>query len=180
MPEMTFAGHPLHPQLVSFPIGLFGYSLAMDVTHMLTSDRKYVDTAYHTMVGGYVTGLAAGAAGLADYLTIPPDTQSKKTANLHGLLNLGVMGLYGINLLLRQRHRDHVGFVPFLLSLAGTAGLVTSAWYGGKLVYELGMRVKPLMEGEQAPDLHLPGDEKLTHSFEQFEEVYAPADGPQS
>ena len=180
MPTTTFAGHPLHPQLVSFPIGLFGYSLAMDVTHMLTGDRKYVDTAYHTMVGGFVSGLAAGAAGTMDYLAIPPDSKSKKTANLHGLLNLGVMGLYGLNLLLRQRQRNHVGVLPFLLSALGTAGLVASAWYGGELVYELGMRVKPLEEGQPAPDLHLPGDEKLARGFQKFEEKYAPADGPQA
>jgi len=177
---MTFAGHPLHPQLVSFPLGLLSYSFAMDVANVVTGEEKYADTAYHTMVGGYLGGLAAGAAGLTDYLAIPPKTQSKKTANLHGLLNLGVMGLYSLNLLLRGRDRGRTGFLPFLLSALGTAGLVASAWYGGELVYELGLRVKPLMEdGPPVRDLHLPGDEKLAEGFKKFEQTYAPADGPQ-
>jgi hypothetical protein len=89
------------------------------------------------------------------------------------------MGLYGLNLVLRQRQRNHVGFVPSLLSALGTAGLVASAWYGGELVDELGMRVKPAMdEGSEQPDLHLPGDDKLVGAFQKFEEEYAPAGGP--
>ena len=104
---------------------------------------------------------AAGAAGAADYLTIPSDTQSKKVANIHGALNLGIMGLYSLNLALRSRRRSSTGIVPFLLSAAGTAGLIAASWYGGELVYELGMRVKPLMKGDESPELKLPGDEKV-------------------
>ena len=72
--------------------------------------------------------------------------------------------------------------MPFLLSALGAAGLVASGWYGGELVYELGMRVKPVMEegGEQAPDARLPGDRKIERAFRKVEERYAPADGPQS
>jgi uncharacterized membrane protein len=134
MPKTTFAGHPLHPQLISFPLGLFPFSLAMDLLHLATGKEAYADTAYHSMVGGMVGGLAAGAAGAADYFTIPPDSESRKVANVHGGLNLGIMGLYGLNLLLRGREKKP-GAVPVLLSLLGTAGLVASAWYGGELVY---------------------------------------------
>jgi uncharacterized membrane protein len=178
MPLTTLAGHPLHPQLVAFPIGLLSYSCVMDVMHSLTGRPEYADTAYHTMVGGYVGGLAAGAAGAADYQAIPPQMQSKKVANLHAALNLGVMGLYSLNLLLRSR-RSRPGPLPMLLSLLGTAGLMASAWYGGELVYKLGMPVKPVMEEDGPPqkELKLPGDEKLEEAFIGFQERYAPQEG---
>ncbi len=175
MAQTTLAGHPLHPQLISFPLGLLPTSLALDLMHLATGDRSYADAAYYTMVGGYAGGLAAGAAGAADYFTIPPGTKSKKTANIHAVLNLGVMGLYSLNLLTRAGRR-RPGPLSLLLSLLGTAGLVAAEWYGGELVYELGMRVKPATKGEAGPEWKLPGDEKLEKAFEDLQESLAPAE----
>ncbi len=168
MPQTTLAGHPLHPQLVEFPLGLLPFSLVMDVMHVVTGKKSYADTAYHAMMGGCVGALAAGAAGAADYFTIPRNTQSSKVANIHGAINLGVVGLWGLNLLLRRRERSP-GPLPILLSVLGTAGLIASAWYGGELVYQLGMRVKPVMEGDESPEWKLPGDEKLEEGFRAVE-----------
>jgi uncharacterized membrane protein len=179
MPKTTLAGHPLHPQLVEFPLGLLPFSCLMDVLYYITGNKAYAETAYHTMAGGVVGGLAAGAAGAADYLTIPPDRESKKVANLHGLLNLSVMGLYGLNLFLRRGRKLPTGPMPLLLSLLGTAGLVVSGWYGGELVYQLGMRVEPLMEGDTSTEWKIPGDPKLENAFRLAEEELAPAGGPQ-
>jgi uncharacterized membrane protein len=175
MAQTTLAGHPLHPQLIGFPVGLLPYSFVMDLMHLATGKKSYADAAYYTMVGGCVGGLAAGAAGAADYLTIPRNTESKKVGTLHGGLNLGVMALYGLNLLLR-RGRSSPGPLPVLLSLLGTAGLVVSQWYGGELVYKLGMRVKPAMEGEQGPEWKPPGDERIEKAFIQAEKRLAPAE----
>jgi uncharacterized membrane protein len=41
MAETTFAGHPLHPQLVGFPLGLLPFSLVMDFMHLATGEDKY-------------------------------------------------------------------------------------------------------------------------------------------
>jgi uncharacterized membrane protein len=177
MPLTTFAGHPLHPQLVEFPLGLLPFSFAMDLMHLTTGDQSYADAAYYSMAGGMLGGLAAGATGFADYLTIPDNTHSKKTANVHATLNLGIMGMYGLNLFLRKGRRSP-GVVPTLLSALGTLGLVASAWYGGELVYELGMRVKPLMEGEEkTPELKLPGDNRLEQAFKSLEKRVTSPDG---
>src|SRR5947209_7938598 len=178
MPMTTFAGHPLHPQLVEFPLGLLPFSFAMDVMHLVTGDASYADAAYYSMVGGYLGGAVAGAAGAADYFQIPPQTRSKRTANLHAILNLGIMGLYSVNLLLRRGNQRRPGPLSLLLSALGTAGLVASSWYGGELVYELGMRVKPLQEGPPDPELRMPGDRKLEEAFRKAEEQLAPGDGP--
>jgi uncharacterized membrane protein len=177
MSKLTFLGHPLHPQLVQFPMGLFPFSLAMDCSYYLTGNEAFARTAFHSMVGGWLGGLAAAASGAADYFTIPPRTRSKKAADLHALLNLGMMGLYGINLLLRKGRQRPTGPVPVLLSLLGTAGLVLSGWLGGELVYELGMRVRPAMEGDKSPEWKLPGDKKMAEGLRKLERRLAPASG---
>jgi len=170
MPNTTFAGHPLHPQLVALPLGLFPFSLAMDVMHYATGDDSYADAAYYSMAGGCIGAMAAGAAGAADYASIPNETHSKKTANVHAALNLGLMGLYGLNLFLRRGKTPPTSPLAMLLSGVGCAGLIAAAWYGGELVYELGMRVKPMMEGDDTPELKIPGDRKIEEAFRSVEE----------
>jgi uncharacterized membrane protein len=174
MAQTTLAGHPLHPQLVEFPLGLLPFSFVMDTMHTFTGRKEYADAAYYSMVGGVVGGLAAGAAGIADYFTIPRQTESHKVANIHGALNLSIMGLYGLNLLMR-RNSNSPGALPKLFSLLGTAGLIVSAWYGGELVYKLGMRVKPVEEeeGEHKPEWKLPGDEKLEKTLADIPQRYS-------
>ena len=169
MPETTFAGHPLHPQLVGLPIGLLPYSLVMDFMYLATGKDCYKDSAYHCMMGGFLSGLAAGAAGFTDYMTMPADDKVTKTATLHGSLNAGVLAMYGLNLFLR-RGQNETGTLPLLLSLLGTAGLVVAQWYGGEMVYEMGMRVKPLEKGAHAEQWKLPGDEKIAETFRAVEE----------
>lgn len=179
MPKTTFAGHPLHPILIIMPSGLLPMSLILDVMHVATGKESYAKSAYYTMIGGYVSGIAAAAAGAGDYFTIPPNTQVKKTANIHASLNIGALGLYSLNLLLRRGKKRPTGVVPVLLSVLGTVGLIVSAWYGGHMVYEQGMRVKGVSPVEDAPEIKLPGDEKLEEAFTRLEERFAPQEGPQ-
>lgn len=174
MPKLTFAGHPLHPQLIAAPIGLLPFSFGMDLMHYATGKQSYADAAFYSMVGGYVGGAAAGVAGAADYLTIPSGTPLKKTANMHGGLNLMVMGLYGANLALRRGRRSP-GLLPVVLSALGTAGLVVSQWYGGRMVYEHGMRVEGADPTEGARELKAPGDERMTHALSDAQRRFAPA-----
>ncbi|WP_447978025.1 DUF2231 domain-containing protein [Candidatus Nitrospira bockiana] len=160
MPRITFTGHPLHPQMIVMPAGLLPFSLLMDVMHLATRDRSYADAAYYAMMGGLVGGLAAGAAGAADFMTIPEDSETKKIGRLHGILNVALLSLTAVNLLLR-RNRRAPGGLPIVLSLVGNAGLFVSAWYGGHLVYEHGMRVKAAGGPTDVPEIKPPGDEKL-------------------
>jgi uncharacterized membrane protein len=177
MPRSTFAGHPLHPQMIVAPAGLLPFSLCLDLLHLRRRDPSYADGAYYAMMGGFIGGIAAGAAGAADYATIPPDSRAKKTANLHAILNLGLMGLTGLNLLLRRKRKRSPGAVPILLSVITNAGLFISAWYGGQLVYTHGMRVKPAGESPAA-EIKLPGDDKLERALTGLERRLAPGDGP--
>ncbi len=170
MPKTTLAGHPLHPMLILVPGGLLPFSLILDGLHAATGDASYADAAYYTMLGGYVGGLAAALAGGGDYLTIPSGSETKKTANIHAALNLSVLGLYSINLLLRRGKEGRSGKLPVALNALGNAVLMTSAWYGGEMVYKQGMRVEGVSEVAPAPEVKLPGDEKIAGAFETVQE----------
>ena len=154
MPTTTFAGHPLHPQLVEVPLGLLPFSFVMDLMFKNTGKHAYADAAYYAMVGGVGGALAAATAGAFDFFTLPRDSQARRIGRVHGLLNLGLVTLYGANLALRsgrKRYKDRLA--PVLMSGIGAGGLAVSAWFGGELVYGQGMRVKkslPLrgMQGE--------------------------------
>lgn len=177
MPKSTFAGHPLHPQLISLPMGLLPFSLAMDLMHLATGRRRYAHAADLALKGGMAGALAAGAAGAADYLEIEPGSHTKRIANLHASMNVAATGLYGVNMALRSRRRVPSGRLPTLLSLVGTAAVFTSAWYGGHMVYEHGMRVRGVSEIEDAPDAAPPGDERVARGLERVEDR-VPSGGP--
>ena len=177
MPKSTLAGHPLHPQLISLPLGLLPFSLAMDLMHLGTGRRRYAHAADLTLKGGMAGAVAAGTAGAMDYLEIERGSHTKRIANLHAGMNLAVTGLYGVNMALRHRRRVPSGRLPTLLSLVGTAALFASAWYGGHMVYEHGMRVRGRSEIEDAPDAQPPGDARVARGFARVED-HVPAGGP--
>ncbi len=177
MPHTTFAGHPLHPQLVAFPLGLLPFSFAMDVLHHISGEDSYANAAYYSMAGGCLGAVAAGAAGAADYFSIPDQSKSKKVANIHATLNGGLMGIYGLSLLLRRGHQPPTSPLAMLLSGLGCVGLIASAWYGGELVYQLGMRVKPAMGGDESPELKIPGDQKIENALRAVEDRFAGGNG---
>ena len=176
MAQTTFAGHPLHPQLISAPLGLLPFSLILDVMHLSTGRQSYADAAYYCMAGGVVGALGAAAAGTADYFAIPPEKREvRTTATVHGLLNVAAVGLYGLNLFLRRGHRRSGGAVGLFLNLAGVAGLFVSGWLGGDLVYHYGMRVKGVSPTAEAPEWKLPGDDRIGEAVLKMEEAVAPA-----
>ena len=164
MPQVTLMGHPLHPQLIVMPAGLLPFSLILDALHAGTRDQSYADAAYYTMMGGFLGGIGAGLAGAADYDTIPSNSKAKHIGRLHGMMNVGLLALTGLNLLLRRRRRS-AGTLPMILSLITTAGLTVSAWYGGHLVYHHGMRVRGTDLAGSPEDAKLPGYHRMAEAL---------------
>lgn len=141
MKQLTLAGHPVHPQLIPLPLGLFPFAAAMDAMHLATGKQSYADAAYYSLVGGVAASLLVAVTGAADYMTIPRGGEMKRMANTHAVLNASIVAIESANVALRPRRRS--GVTQTVLSLLGTVGVMVSQWYGGELVYRLGMRVRP-------------------------------------
>lgn len=143
----NIAGHPIHPMLVTLPIGLWVFSFVCDLFFVFGSGAvEWATVARYTMAGGIVGALAAAVPGFIDLLSLP--AEPRKTALAHMGINLTIVVLYVINFWLRSATpNDPDGYV--WLSLLTILMLLVSGWLGGRMVYLLGIAVTPASEPRQ-------------------------------
>lgn len=134
------AGHPIHPMLVTLPIGMWVFSLAADLIALRSgSPDTWHAAALYTMVGGIIGALAAAVPGLIDLLSLQ-DRGIKSTAIKHMAINLTVVALYVVNAWMRVQGKASPE-LALGLSVLAIALLLVSGWLGGKMVYEAGVAV---------------------------------------
>jgi len=146
----NIAGHPIHPMLVTLPIGLFVFSFVCDLIYVFGSGNPtFAIVALYTMAGGIVGALAAAIFGLIDLMSLPPEP--RKTGLAHMTINLIVVVLYVINFWLRSGTPEAPGGYVWL-SLIAIALLIVSGWLGGKMVYVYGVAVSGVGEKARAEE----------------------------
>ena len=135
-------GHPLHPMLIVFPLGLLVMSLIFDVLHMVTGNAELSVAAFWCIAAGVVSGLVAALPGAVDFFAIPDGTRAKRVGLLHGVGNVVVVLLFAASWWIRS---GHAGYVPdtfaFILSLVAVVIGSVTGWLGGELVDRLGIGV---------------------------------------
>lgn len=169
MPRLTIAGHPLHAVFSDWPVALLSGVSVFDALYLRTRKMSYAKTAQYLQTGGFFAGLIAALAGAVEYTTIPDrHRELKSDANMHALLNVGVMGLTALSLFIRKKGQVPSGKLPFLLSAVSSLGLLASAWYGGEMVYRHGMRVKGVSPVEDSPEFEIPMSNRVSHALSSF------------
>jgi uncharacterized membrane protein len=136
-------GHPVHPMLIVFPLGLLPCSVVCDVVHQLLRSGPWAILAFYMMGAGIVGGLVAGIFGLIDWLSIPSGTRAKRVGSWHGMLNLAVILLFTCSWLLRHGNPTDVSFLATILAVVALIIALFSAWLGAELVYRLSIGVDP-------------------------------------
>ncbi len=134
-------GHPIHPMLIPFPLGLLTTSLVFDVVYLLTGNGKWSEIAFWMIAAGVIGGLAAAVFGLIDWLAIPSGTRAKSVGLWHGAGNVIVVLLFAVSWLLRMDAPGEPGAIPIVLSLVGVALAGLTGWLGGELVDRMGVGV---------------------------------------
>jgi uncharacterized membrane protein len=134
-------GHPIHPILIPFPLGLLTTSVVFDVVYLLTSDGKWSVISFWMIAAGVIGGLAAAVFGLIDWLAIPSGTRAKSVGLWHGAVNVVVVALFSVSWLLRLDAPGEPGIVPIVLSFVGVGLASLGGWLGGELVDRLGVGV---------------------------------------
>lgn len=143
--RVTLAGHPIHPMLVTLPIGLWVFSLVCDFVFISTGDPRWEVTAYFTLGGGIVGALLAAVPGLLDLLGMH-EPRAQRVGIYHMVLNLAIVAAQAANFWLRMQ--DGGGDVlPRGISIVAVAALIASGWLGGHLVHVLGV-TQPGTAGE--------------------------------
>lgn len=143
----TIAGHPIHPMLVTLPIGLWIFTLTSDIVFAVTGDPGWATTAFYTLAGGLAGALLAAAPGLLDVLRLR-EAREQRIGILHMVLNLAIVVVQAVNFALRATAPVPAETNTTLaLSALAVAALIVSGWLGGELVHVLGV-TQPEHHGE--------------------------------
>ena len=134
-------GHPVHPMLIVFPLGLLATSVVFDIVHLVSGNGQWAQAAFFDIAAGIVGGLLAAVFGLVDWLAIPGGTRAKTVGAWHGGGNVVVVGIFAVSWLLRLHNPADPGLLPFILSLLAAGIALVTAWLGGELVDRLGVGV---------------------------------------
>jgi uncharacterized membrane protein len=135
-------GHPVHPMLVAFPLGLFTTAVIFDVVYAVGTNTTFSQVGFWTVTAGLIGAVLAALTGLADWTTIPPGTRARRVGLWHGRLNALAVLAFLISWLARLGRTGHVsggGLLTLEIIALGLAG--TAAWMGGELVDRLGVGI---------------------------------------
>lgn len=133
----SIGGHPIHPVLISLPIGLLTGTVLADIVYLfIAHDRLWLDISFWTNVAGVATALLAAAFGFIDYLGIA-NGAARRPATAHMLLNLTMVALYTAALFFFPLTGTNPNvLVPFLLQFIGFALMMGAGYLGGELVFK--------------------------------------------
>jgi uncharacterized membrane protein len=134
-------GHPVHQQLIVFPLGLLGMAVIFDLITFGTGNRIWTDMSFYMIGAGILTGLLAAIFGLIDWLAIPRNTRAKRVGMIHGAGNVVVVLFFAASFYLRWQNLVNVSPLAYVCSFLGFCIALVTGWLGGELVDRLGVGV---------------------------------------
>ena len=142
--KVKLFGHPVHPILVVYPLGLFSAAVIFDVLYLVAGNPVFPTVSFYMIAVGIIGGLLAAVFGFIDWLTLPSNSRAKNIGLWHGLGNFVIVVMFAVSWFLRN---GVVNFVPnslaLILSFAGVSLALITGWIGGELVYRLSVGVDP-------------------------------------
>jgi uncharacterized membrane protein len=139
--KVKVAGHPIHPMLIVFPLGLLATAVIFDIIYLLSGNNQWTLVAYYMIGAGVIGGAAAAVPGWIDWFAIPVGTRAKSIGLLHGVGNVIVLGLFILSWILRRGTPDVPPTGAIVASLVGFVLAAVTGWLGGELVDRLGVGV---------------------------------------
>ena len=139
--RIKLAGHPVHPMLIVFPLGLFSTAVVFDIIYLVTSAVRWTEVAYYVVGAGLIGGIAAAVPGWVDWAAIPARTRAKRVGLVHGVGNVIVLGLFALSWMLRRPDPSQPPTGAIVAGVLGVVLISATAWLGGELVERLGVGV---------------------------------------
>lgn len=154
-------GHPLHPVLVTIPIGAWTTTLLLDTVWLADQDEGVARSADLTMWLGLVGALGSAVTGATQW--IDTDGSEQRTGMLHALLNTTVTGINLTSAIMRltgQRRTaitlaaigygiaSYSAYIGGELSYSNAIGVNHVAWEGGSDDYVAVLDEKELQQGK--------------------------------
>ena len=145
--KATIAGHPIHPMLVTFPIGCFVAAIVCDIISIWAGPVFWAPMATWLLLFGLLGAVFAAFFGLVDYLTAPMSAKAKNVAAWHMTLNVAVIVIFG--LACAVRFHDHASVAGYALTVLGIIVLAISGALGGDIAHKH-------LVGSQEGEAHTP------------------------
>jgi uncharacterized membrane protein len=139
--KVKFAGHPVHPMLIVFPLGLLSTAVIFDVIYLISDNSRWTLVAFYMIGAGIIGGLAAAVFGVLDWIAIPQGTRARRIGLWHGVGNVVVVGLFILSWLLRKDAPETPPTGAIVAALSGVVIALVTSWLGGELVDRLGVGV---------------------------------------
>ncbi|MDQ6918878.1 MAG: Rieske 2Fe-2S domain-containing protein [Candidatus Dormibacteraeota bacterium] len=131
-------GHPLHPALVSMPIGAFAVMVLADWITVFTRAIPS-EVGPFALIIGIIGMLGAAVTGYTDYTgTIG---RERRYATVHGATMTTLLVAMIVSLVLRYGHGASLFFVGVLLSTVAYLVMLWGAYVGGDLSFGFGTMV---------------------------------------
>jgi len=138
--RIKLLGHPVHPMLIVFPLGLLATAVAFDIVGLAQGDPIWFRISFWMIAAGIIGGLLAAVFGLIDWLAIPNGTRAKSIGLLHGGTNVVVVLLFIASWAIR-RNVEVPTTAALTLSFIAVVLALVGGWLGGELVDRLGVGV---------------------------------------
>lgn len=149
--KAAIAGHPLHPLLVTLPVGSLILLVVSDLASRATADPFWALASYWLTLAGLVTGILAALTGFIDFAS-RPQTRRLSIAWMHFLGNGVAMLLTLGNFLLRRPDpAAAVSGIELGLSVLVVLLLLVTGWLGGEMVFRYRIGVTGTAAGATTP-----------------------------
>jgi uncharacterized membrane protein len=139
--KVKLAGHPVHPMLVVFPLGLLATAVIFDIIYLVSDNSQWTVVAYYMIGAGIIGGLAAAVFGWLDWIAIPGGTRARRIGLWHGVGNVVVVALFILSWVLRRGNPEVPPTGAIVAGLTAVVIALATAWLGGELVDRLGVGV---------------------------------------
>ncbi len=141
----SVGGHPVHPMIIPFPIGLWVFSLIADFIYLWRVNPVWRDyISFYTLLGGIIGAAVAAIPGLIDWLSLK-DPKVVKVANWHARLNVIALLIFAASFYLRTTSGagpvSGSYTIPVALSVLGVILISISGYLGGEMVFKHGVAV---------------------------------------
>jgi uncharacterized membrane protein len=139
--KLNFFGHPIHPILIVFPLGLLPAAVLCDIVFLVRHNPNWGHMAYWLIAGGVLGGLLAAVFGFADWLALDSGTRAKRLGVWHLVVNDIMLILFALSWWLRRPAPDQPTLVAIVLGIIALVFGGLGGWLGGELVYRLSVGV---------------------------------------
>lgn len=150
-------GRPIHPLLVTVPIGAWVAAVAFDIASLTVEGRAFGRAAQWLVAIGIVAAIVAAIFGFLDFRRLTKGTRAHKVAVTHMVLMDVALVLFIVSFVLRRADEDQfidgTPVLAFVVAVVAILVLLGGAWLGGRLSYGFGVRV---VDEEDQLSGHLP------------------------